>query len=120
VRHVIGGRARIDGRTLREWVPHLVDDIVEAIGPEQVILFGSVARGDDGPDSDIDLIVLVSQVDPGEHNKLATRLRRAISAPIAINLLVADTTQFEARRDVIGSFAYWPAREGQVVYDRAA
>jgi len=33
---------------------------------------------------------------------------------------VADTTQFKARRDVIGSFAYWPAREGQVVYDRAA
>ena len=40
----------------------LVQRIVEAVHPEKVILFGSWATGDAGPDSDIDLFV---GVEPG-------------------------------------------------------
>lgn len=37
----------------------MVRAIVEEVGPEQVILFGSRARGDQRKDSDIDLIVMM-------------------------------------------------------------
>ena len=53
-------RAVWAGRSLREWVPDLVNVIVGAFDPEKVILFGSVADGTDGPDSYIDLLVVLS------------------------------------------------------------
>lgn len=40
------------GRTLRQWLPLAVDDVVREVAPQRIVLFGSVARGDEGPDSD--------------------------------------------------------------------
>ena len=51
-REVVEGKSRYDGRTLAEWAPQIVDEIVRVWDPVRVILFGSMARGDDGPDSD--------------------------------------------------------------------
>ena len=43
--------------------PKILDDlvrrIVEVAHPRQIILFGSAARGDMGPQSDIDVLVVV-------------------------------------------------------------
>ncbi len=36
----------------------VTDAIVEAVSPEKIILFGSQARGEAGPGSDIDLVVI--------------------------------------------------------------
>jgi predicted nucleotidyltransferase/DNA-binding XRE family transcriptional regulator len=65
-----GGDLRVDvvfptdrvtvGRPLRPWIEKLAPDIREAArrhGYDNVRLFGSVARGEDGPDSDVDLLV---------------------------------------------------------------
>jgi len=38
----------------------IIRRIVETASPEKVILFGSAARGEAGPDSDIDLLVIKS------------------------------------------------------------
>jgi len=46
-----------------------VDDVVEAFDPERIIVFGSVARGDEHPESDLDLLVLFDE--------LPDRVRRA-------------------------------------------
>ena len=60
---VVNGEARNEGRTLAEWVPRIVRQLFEAADPEKIILFGSVARGDDGPDSEIDVTVVLRSVD---------------------------------------------------------
>jgi Nucleotidyltransferase domain len=39
--------------------PKLLDPVVAYFKPRRVILFGSAARGEAGPDSDIDLLVIV-------------------------------------------------------------
>lgn len=36
--------------------PELLDPVVACFRPRRVIVFGSVARGDAGPDNDIDLL----------------------------------------------------------------
>jgi len=36
----------------------MVERIVEAAGPDKIVLFGSAARGTMGPNSDIDLLVI--------------------------------------------------------------
>lgn len=40
-------------------VQELVDRIVDAVHPLRIILFGSAARGEMGPDSDLDVLVVV-------------------------------------------------------------
>ena len=117
---VVDGKARYDGRTLSEWVPTVIDDLVAACDPLQVILFGSVARGEDGPDSDIDVLVVLPEVDRARRHELVARLRRAITAPVPADVFVTDPSEIERRRNVIGSLLYWPLREGRVVHGRAA
>ena len=44
----------------------LLNSVVAYFNPRQVIVFGSVARGDAGPHSDIDLLVIVDDDTPAE------------------------------------------------------
>jgi uncharacterized protein len=111
---------RWNNRTLREWVPEIVEDIVAAVDPVRIILFGSVPRGEAGPDSDLDLLVVLDEVDPADRARLMGEIRFAIRAPVAIDVFVTDVEECERRKDVIGSIHYWPLREGEVVHDRAA
>lgn len=72
---------RWNGRPLREWVAPVVDDIVVACGPMRVIFFGSVARDEEGADSDFDFFVVLNEVQPEKRPRLVALIRRAISAP---------------------------------------
>jgi predicted nucleotidyltransferase len=49
----------------------IVRRLVAAYGPERIYLFGSMARGDAGPDSDYDVLVVVA--DDTEPGRLASR-----------------------------------------------
>lgn len=51
--------------------------IAEGFRPERIILFGSHARGDAGPDSDVDLLVIMAT--PLKPTEQAVRVRQAIS-----------------------------------------
>ncbi len=60
-----GRRRRSDPSPLAEAVRRLV----KAYRPERIYLFGSVARGDPGPDSDYDLLVVVPDDAPPERRR---------------------------------------------------
>jgi len=64
------GKARYDDRTLAEWVPDVVDLVVGARSPEEVLLLGSVARGDGGTESDLELMVGCSSIDYTKRHEL--------------------------------------------------
>jgi Nucleotidyltransferase domain len=54
------------GKALRQWLPAAVGDVISAVAPRRIVLFGSVARGDEGPDSDLDLLVVLDRVTPSD------------------------------------------------------
>jgi len=86
--------------------------------PRRVILFGSVARGDAGPDSDIDLLVVVDDDTPAE--KVTIRAgresRRLYREPADVIPMREDTwRRFNA---VAGTLPYAARTEGIVVYER--
>jgi predicted nucleotidyltransferase len=116
---VIDGKAAWGGRSLAAWVPVAVDRIVAVFAPAEVVLFGSVARGDDGADSDIDLLVVFDHIN-GRHHEQAVAVQRCledVGAPV--DVLVTDAADLAARGGEPGVLRV-ARREGRLVYQRAA
>jgi len=107
----------------RARVESLLEEIVRRIlavsDPEQIILFGSYARGEPGPDSDLDLLVIERGTSAPRQGSV--RLRRALRGLlIPIDVIVATPQQIRRYRNTPG-LIYGPAiREGKVLYDREA
>lgn len=96
----------------------MVAEIVDAFDPAEVIVFGSVARNDEGPDSDLDLLVVFDEVARTERRDLMVDIRRAIRTFVPVDVVVADLPELRTDRDSVGSAVYWPLREGEVMYRR--
>jgi uncharacterized protein len=118
---VRSGKAEWNGKTLSEWVPELTRTIVDAFDPEKIVLFGSVVAGTDGPDSDIDVLVVFDELPLSERRKRMVELRRATrDVAVPCDLLATSRSDFERHRDVPGTMEYEPAQHGRVVHERRA
>ena len=76
--------------------------------------------GTDGPDSDIDLLVIFDNAPLADRRRKMVELRRAtrsIAAPH--DLLVTSLADFERNANRHGSTEYEPAHSGVSVYERA-
>ena len=93
--------------------------IAERFSPEKIILFGSQARGDSDPASDIDLLVLFADLEESRRRTAAMYLAvRKFLLPVEI--VVSSVRRFERYKNVVNT-VFWPAaREGRVLYERAA
>ena len=110
---------RYAGRTLVEWVPIVVARVADRFDPERIVLFGSLARGDAGPDSDIDLLVVFP--DPVQRRSTAVALRLAIAdIPAPVDFVVTDLVEIERRGGIAGPALGTALQEGKVVYRRGA
>jgi len=104
-----------------EYTEHAIDTmvrrLVERFGPEQIILFGSHARGTAGPDSDVDLLVVMPFTGSKRAKQLEMRLAlHDISLPKDIILATPD--EVARRRDIVGTIIRPALREGKVLYAR--
>lgn len=108
-------------RSLAEWLPDVVGDLVERYDPLKIILFGSLARGDEGPDSDIDVLVVLPHAPAPARARLLADLREAIRAPVPVDVAVTDPQEIYRRGHLRGWVLYSALHdEGVVVYERAA
>jgi predicted nucleotidyltransferase len=100
-------------------IQEMASKISERFAPDKIILFGSHARGDAQEDSDVDLLVLFSELDDPRRrtNELYVAL---VGSPLSKDIVVSTTERFERYRNVVNT-VYWPAaREGKVLYERPA
>ena len=103
----------VDPSTLDE----IIRRVVEAADPERIILFGSAARGEMGPRSDIDLLV----VKDGVHRReLAGRIyRKLVGVGAAVDVIVVTPEDLERYSDSHALIVKPALREGSVVYEAA-
>jgi len=79
----------------------------------KIILFGSHARGDAGPDSDLDFLVIEPKV--LDHRREMVRLHHVLqSLRVPADVLVTTAAIFEEWRDTPGTVLYEAAKEGRV------
>jgi predicted nucleotidyltransferase len=100
-------------------IEEMVRRIVERFDPEKIILFGSHARGTAGPDSDVDLLVIM----PVAGSKRAKRVEiRVALSGMGFPKDVVVVTPEEVKRlgGVPGTIVRPALLEGKVVYERAA
>ena len=96
----------------------LLDPVVAYFTPQRVILFGSAARGEAGPDSDIDLLVVVDDDTPAEKATLAAGYAARRSYRRSADVIPIRRSVFERKRRIVGSLAAAADKEGVVVYER--
>ncbi len=109
--------AQVDEALLQRMTAAIVDEA----DPERVILFGSRARGDAGPDSDVDLIVIEAEpFGPGRDRRAeAVRLWRALSGfRVPKDILVYSRDEEDYWRDSLNHVLARALREGTVLYER--
>lgn len=95
----------------------MVRRIVRRFHPERIILFGSHARGEAGPDSDVDLLVVMPVTGSKREKQLEIRLAlRGIRVPK--DIVVTTPEEFQWRQDVPGTVERPAAQEGKVLYAR--
>lgn len=103
--------------TRQEEIQKMVELIVERFHPEKIILFGSHARGEAGPDSDVDLLIVMPV--KGSRREKAVQIGVAlhdIRAPK--DIIVTTPENFEWRKEISGTIERPADREGMVLYAR--
>jgi predicted nucleotidyltransferase len=94
----------------------IIASLVAALEPDKIYVFGSQARGDTTPDSDVDLLVLVPTADRPAH-QLAQAAHRAIGwHSLALDILVMWKEEFAWRSRALASLPATVLREGRTLY----
>ena len=94
----------------------IVRRIVEVAQPDKIILFGSAARGEMGPNSDVDLLVIVSGI-PHRGKLTEAIYMNLIGVGQAVDVIVAVPEDIERYRDSIGPVIGPALREGEIIYE---
>jgi len=92
--------------------------IVVGLDPEMIVLFGSHARGDARPDSDVDLLVVMSFT--GSARAAASRVYATLhERTLPVDVVIVTPEQVRRYREQVGTIVYPALREGRVLYERA-
>ncbi len=103
---------QIDSRLMAE----IVRRIVDVMHPEKVILFGSQARGEARPESDIDLLVIAKSNQP--RYRRSAPLYGALSDILtSMDILVYSPEEVDDWSGVRQAFVTTAIREGKVLYE---
>ena len=107
------------GRRAGALDPHVLEEIVRRVvavaRPERIVLFGSAARGEMGPHSDVDLLVIADVEDRSAvTGRIHRRLRGEHAAVDAIVVTPADVARYRNSHALIIKPAL---QEGRVVYE---
>ena len=102
---------------IQEKIDEMVRRIVKRFKPEKIILFGSHAKGKAGPDSDVDLLVIMPV--SGTKGKKKIEIGVALyDIPLPMDIIVATPEEVERRKNIVGTIIRPAIRGGEVLYVR--
>jgi predicted nucleotidyltransferase len=104
-------------QSVQEKIQEMTRLIVDRFHPEKIILFGSHARGTAGPDSDVDLMIVMPL--SGSRRRKQIEVRVALhNIRMAKDIIVVTPEDIEKRKDIVGTVIRPAVRDGKVLYDK--
>lgn len=94
----------------------VVGRLVAALKPQRIYVFGSQARGEAMPDSDIDLLLVVPAADQPSYRLAQAAYHAAAPHSLALDILVMPAEEFAWRSRAVGSLPATVLREGRILY----
>jgi predicted nucleotidyltransferase len=104
-------------QTAQDIIAEMVRWIVEGFDSHKIVLFGSYARGLAGPDSDVDLLVVMPVQESRRQQTVA--IRTALSGMgLAKDVIVVTPEEVERYGNLVGTVIRPALHEGKVLYER--
>jgi predicted nucleotidyltransferase len=100
-------------------IQQMVNRIADQFHPEKIYLFGSRARGENHPRSDVDLLVVMSFQGDRRKNRLAMRVA-VHDVQMAKDIVLVTPQEMEIERFIPGTIPRYVHLEGKLLYDHAA
>lgn len=99
----------------RAVIDELIRRVVRAVHPLRIILFGSAARGDMRPDSDIDVLIVMPE---NVHRRRTAQdiHEQLFGFSVPVDVLVATPEDLRIHQDNIGLVYHRLLREGKEIY----
>ncbi len=95
------------------------DRLVEGFQPQKIVIFGSVARGQNDARSDLDILVICPV--GGSRRQLMIQMDRSLRGlELARDILILTPEEFDRDKDIPGTIARPAWKEGILLYDRPA
>jgi predicted nucleotidyltransferase len=120
----MGSRADLEGLTMVDEklaendhiLEEMVRRLVTAFHPDYIYLYGSRARGEAGPDSDYDLMLVVSSSQIPRYRRDQQAFRALCGLGVPKEVIVLTRAEFEAGQKVTCSLPATVLREGRLLY----
>ncbi len=104
-------------KVTRQAIDAMVQRLVERFDSDQIILFGSQARGTAGPGSDVDLLVIMPLT--GSKRARQLELRMALhDIAVPKDVILATLDEVARRREIVGTIIRPALRAGKVLCAR--
>jgi predicted nucleotidyltransferase len=104
-------------KSVKKDIRRMVSRIVQKFQLERIILFGSHARGEGGPDSDVDLLVVMPV--EGSRRQKQVEVRTALhDIRLPMDIIVTTPEDFEWRKKYPRTIERPAFLEGRVLYER--
>jgi predicted nucleotidyltransferase len=94
----------------------IVERLVRNYRPDRIYLFGSMARGEAGADSDYDILLVMPDDSPPELLRPTRAYEALWGLPTAIDVHVWPRSKFESRLHLKASLPATVIREGRELY----
>gem|GEM_PF-475389 len=97
-------------------ISFLRDRLASRLRPQMIWLFGSRTRGDAGPDSDVDLLVVLRDGLPAEAYRYDTVAAPVVAYGLGYDVVPCAWSDFLADREAPGSLVPHVVTEGRLFY----
>jgi uncharacterized protein len=94
----------------------ITQNLVSSLKPEQIILFGSYAYGEPNEDSDVDLLVIVSQSDEPRYRRARQAYKALRGFGIATDAIVMTKEEVKRKMNVHSSLVHRAIHDGRILY----
>jgi uncharacterized protein len=94
----------------------ITESLVASLKPEQIILFGSYAYGEPNEDSDVDLLVVVSDSDEPRYRRARKAYQALRGIGLATDVIVMTREEIERKINVRSSLVHKVMHDGRIVY----